>query len=192
MTAAADVRRGRPGVRADSGDMCECFHACLPRKQRDAPGGLHVDRLKCAISVLDIKTDGVHDCPGTADGSRHRGLVVCVRTNSFDVRNVAGKQQAAPLRMPRGDPNDEIGVVQMADNAATEKAGAAKYRDALRRHDVITGSSSSQSGHRRTPANSIKDRVQPMEGAQRARFVSLIGQLTANPRMLRIACRPSQ
>jgi hypothetical protein len=32
--------------------------------------------------------------------------------------------------MPRGDPNGEIGIVQMAYNAAAEKAGAAKYRHA--------------------------------------------------------------
>jgi hypothetical protein len=31
-----------------------------------------------------------------------------------------------------------------------------------------------------------------MEGAQRARFASLNGQLTPDPRLLRIACRPSQ
>jgi hypothetical protein len=97
-----------------------------------------VDRLKCATSILDIKTEGVDDRPGTADGSRHRSIVVGVRTNSFDVRNVAGKQQAAPFRMPRGDPNGEIGIVQVVDNAAAEKAGAAKYRHAWRRHDVIT------------------------------------------------------
>jgi hypothetical protein len=40
--------------------------------------------------------------------------------------------------MPRGDPNGEIGIVQVVDNAAAEKAGAAKYRHAWRRHDVIT------------------------------------------------------
>ena len=34
--------------------------------------------------------------------------------------------------------NGEIGIVQVADNATAEKAAAAKYRHALRRHDVIT------------------------------------------------------
>src|SRR5437588_6270169 len=36
--------------------------------------------------------------------------------------------------MPRGDPNSEIGILQMADNAAAEKSGAAKYGHASRRH----------------------------------------------------------
>jgi hypothetical protein len=53
--------RGRPRVRADSGDMHQRFHACLARKHRDALGGFHVDRLKCALSVFDVETDDVHD-----------------------------------------------------------------------------------------------------------------------------------
>jgi hypothetical protein len=55
--------------------------------------------------------------------------------------NIAGEQRAAPLGMPRSDPDGEIGIMQVADNAAPEKAGAAKYRHALRRHDVTTSSS---------------------------------------------------
>src|SRR5271154_5063070 len=38
--------------------------------------------------------------------------------------------------MPRGDPNREIGILQMADNAAAEKSGAAKYGHVSRRHDA--------------------------------------------------------
>jgi hypothetical protein len=38
--------------------------------------------------------------------------------------------------MPRGDSNGEPSIVQMANNAAAEKAGAAKHRHALQRHDV--------------------------------------------------------
>ncbi len=37
--------------------------------------------------------------------------------------------------MPRGDPNGEIGIEQMADNAAAEKSSAAKYSHASRRHN---------------------------------------------------------
>src|SRR5215469_16744245 len=40
------------------------------------------------------------------------------------------------IGMPRGDPNGEIGIAQMADNAAAEKSGAAKYSHASRRHDA--------------------------------------------------------
>jgi hypothetical protein len=58
-TAATDVRRGRPRVRADSGDMHERFHTCPARKHRDAPGGFYVDRLKCALFVFDVETDGI-------------------------------------------------------------------------------------------------------------------------------------
>jgi len=54
----------------------------------------------------------------------------------LDPGNVAGKQQTTPIGMPRGDSNGEPSIVQMANNAAAEKAGAAKYRHALQGHDV--------------------------------------------------------
>ena len=38
-------------------------------------------------------------------------------TDRFNAGNIAGKQRTAPIGMPRSDPNGEIGVVQMADNA---------------------------------------------------------------------------
>src|SRR5215469_10309339 len=40
------------------------------------------------------------------------------------------------MGMPRGDPNGDIGIAQMADNAAAEKSGPAKYSHASRRHDA--------------------------------------------------------
>jgi hypothetical protein len=51
--------------------MDERFHTCPARKHRDAPGAFHVDRLKRALFVFDVETDGIHDCPGTADSTRH-------------------------------------------------------------------------------------------------------------------------
>jgi len=48
--------------------MHERFHACLARKHRDALGGFHVDRLKCALSVFEVETDSVHDGKCLADG----------------------------------------------------------------------------------------------------------------------------
>jgi hypothetical protein len=30
--------------------------------------GFHVDRLKCALFVFDVETDGIHDCPLTETG----------------------------------------------------------------------------------------------------------------------------
>jgi hypothetical protein len=116
--------------------MHERFHACLARKHRDALGGFHVDRLKCALSVFDVETDGVHDCPRTADSTRHRSIIIYVGNESVDAGNIAGKQRTAPIGMPRGDPNREIGILQMADNAAAEKSGATKYGHASRRHDT--------------------------------------------------------
>jgi hypothetical protein len=41
-----------------------------------------------------------------------------------------------PVGMPRGDPNGEIGIEQMADNVTAEKSGATKYGHALRRHKL--------------------------------------------------------
>ena len=51
--------------------MHECCRACLARKHRDALSGFHVDRVKCLFPALDVKTDGVHGCPGAGEGSRY-------------------------------------------------------------------------------------------------------------------------
>ena len=51
--------------------MHECFCACPARKHRDALSGFHVDRVKGVFPTLDVKTDGVHDCPGAVEGSRY-------------------------------------------------------------------------------------------------------------------------
>ena len=45
-----------------------------------------------------------------------------------------GKQRKGYIGMPRGDPNIEIGIAQMADNAVAKKSSAAKYSHASRRH----------------------------------------------------------
>jgi hypothetical protein len=51
----------------------------------------------------------------------------------FDA-NITGKQRNGYIGMPRGDPNGEIGIEQVADNAVTKKSSAAKYSHASRRH----------------------------------------------------------
>jgi hypothetical protein len=38
---------------------------------------------------------------------------------TFDAGNIAGKQRIGAIGMARGDPNGEIGIAQMADNAAS-------------------------------------------------------------------------
>jgi len=48
--------------------------------------------------------------------------------------NITGKQRKGYIGMPRGDPNIEIGIEQMADNAVAKKSSAAKYSHASRRH----------------------------------------------------------
>jgi hypothetical protein len=63
-------------------------------------------------------------------------MIIYVGTESVDAGNIAGKQRTAPIGMPRGDPNREIGILQMADHAAAEKSGATKYGHASRRHDA--------------------------------------------------------
>ena len=115
--------------------MHEGFRACLARKHRDAFGGVHVDRVKCAFPALDVKTDGVHDRPGAGDGSRYGAIIIDVGMHKFDAGNITGKQRKGDIGMPRGDPNGEIGIEQMADNAAAEKSSAAKYSHASRRHN---------------------------------------------------------
>ena len=53
---------------------------------------------------------------------------------TFDAGNIAGKQRIGAIGMARGDPNGEIGIAQMAGDAAAEKASAAKYGHASARH----------------------------------------------------------
>jgi hypothetical protein len=54
----------------------------------------------------------------------------------FDAGNIAGKQRIGPIWMPRGDPNGEIGIEQMADDVAAEKSSAAKYSHTSRTHSA--------------------------------------------------------
>lgn len=68
--------------------------------------------------MLDVETDGIHDCAGTADRTRHSSIIIYVGTERLDAGNIAGKQRAASVGMPRGDANREISILQMADNAA--------------------------------------------------------------------------
>jgi hypothetical protein len=56
--------------------------------------------------------------------------------HSFDAGNFAGKQGRDCIGMSGSDANREISILQMADNAAAEKSGAAKYGHAPRRHDA--------------------------------------------------------
>src|SRR5690348_2236026 len=116
--------------------MHEDFCACLARKHRDALSRVHVDRAKCACSAFGVKTDGVHDCPGAGDGSRDGAIIIDVGMGRFDAGNIAGKQRIGPIWMPRGDPNGEIGIEQMADDVAAEKSSAAKYSHASRTHSA--------------------------------------------------------
>ena len=54
--------------------------------------------------------------------------------HAFDAGNFAGKQGKDRVGMPGSDPSDEIGIMKMADNAAAEKSGAAKYGHTSARH----------------------------------------------------------
>src|SRR5262245_32224555 len=136
--------------------MNECLGACLARKPCDAPSGFHVDRVKSVFPTLDIKTDGVHRCPGAGEGSRYRAIIIDVCMHSFDAGHVAGKQGWDCIGMPASDASDETSIIQTADNAPAEKSGAAKYSH-TRRHDAkvsrrlrlsYSHSTADQSGHR--------------------------------------------
>ena len=93
-----------------------------------------MDRAICVLSVFGIEADGFHDRPGAVDGTPHRAFVIDIGGDGFDATDRAGKQQTAAIVTSRGDPNDETGIAQVADNAATEKAGTAKYGRVPRRH----------------------------------------------------------
>ena len=43
------------------------------------------------IPALDVKTDGVHDCPGAGNGSRYWAIIFDVGMSRFDAGNMAGK-----------------------------------------------------------------------------------------------------
>jgi hypothetical protein len=45
-------------------------------------------------------------------------------------------KELAAIWMPRGDPNGEIGIEQMADDVAAEKSSAAKYSHTSRTHSA--------------------------------------------------------
>src|SRR5215467_6059070 len=55
--------------------------------------------------------------------------------HSFDAGDFAGEQRRHCTGMPASDPSDETGIMKMADNAAAEKPGAAKYSH-VQRHET--------------------------------------------------------
>jgi len=114
--------------------MDETFRTRLSREPRNASGGTDMDRAICVLSVFGIEADGIHDGPGAVGGTPHRAFVIDIGGDGFDATDRAGKQQMAAIVTSRGDPNDETGIAQVADNAATEKAGTAKYGRVPRRH----------------------------------------------------------
>jgi hypothetical protein len=59
-----------------------------------------VDRLKCALFVFDVETDGIHDCPGTADSIRHRSIIILHRHGRVDAGYIAGERRTASVGMP--------------------------------------------------------------------------------------------
>jgi hypothetical protein len=84
--------------------------------------------------MLDVQTDCVDDRRGAGDSAHYRAIIADVRTEKLDAGRITGKRQTAPIGIPRGDPNHEPGIEQVANNAAAKKAGAAKYSYASRRH----------------------------------------------------------
>jgi hypothetical protein len=59
FAAATDVRRGRPRIRADAGNMHEPLDACLAGKLCHSFGGPHMDGLKCIFPSLHVEAHGV-------------------------------------------------------------------------------------------------------------------------------------
>ena len=83
--------------------------------------------LKGVSSALDIKADGIHDGGYAPDGCSDRAILIDVAMDRLDPRDSTRKNRRDPVGMPRGDPNGKTGVMQVTNDASTEKSGSTKH-----------------------------------------------------------------
>ena len=86
--------------------------------------------------------------------------------HSFDAADFAGEQRRHCTGMPASDPSDETGIMEMADNAAAEKPGAAKYSH-VQRHEAKVSPRL-----RLSHSNSTARQTQHRAGASQTAFAS--------------------
>jgi hypothetical protein len=82
----AEIKRARGGIRADSRNVYEPLYpseACL---SGDPSCGFDMDGMKCFPSVLDVKTDRIHDTASAGDRVSDRSLVVNISFDGLKLR----------------------------------------------------------------------------------------------------------
>ena len=96
--------------------MEELFRAALAREYSHAFGRADMHGLKGICPAFHIKANGVHHSEHTADSGCDRRIILDIAVDRLDPRASGGEYRKAPVGMPRGDPNDETGLVQVAND----------------------------------------------------------------------------
>src|SRR5262249_50339784 len=122
FAAAANIRRWRARIGAESREVHEPFGPGPPRRSGDPCGRFHVHRMKRICAMLDVEADRVDDAVGTCDGGLYGALVVGISGNLLEA--------VAPslARMPRGDAYRGAAAAQTARGATASKTRPAKPR----------------------------------------------------------------
>src|SRR5262249_59030377 len=76
FTAAANIRRWRARIGAESREVHESFGPGPPRRSGDSCRRFHVHGMERICAMLDVEADRVDDAVGTRDGGLHGALVV--------------------------------------------------------------------------------------------------------------------
>ena len=122
--AAADVRRGGSGIRANAGHVDEPRDARFSRKPGDPCCGFDVNGMEGLWPALRIEAHGIHDALDTRDGSGNGAIVIDVGLDRVEVKG--GEKRCNAFRMPHRYPHREITLKQTLDDALAAKASPAE------------------------------------------------------------------
>ncbi len=109
--------------------MNEPFGSGPVRLSRYPLGGLDMYGMKRLLSVFDVKADRVYNGVSAGKRIRDRSFVVNIGVDGSKLRIITAKLTAAPIWMPRRDPDGKFAIAQMPNDAVAEKTGSAEHGD---------------------------------------------------------------
>jgi hypothetical protein len=65
-----------------------------------ALGGLDVDGMKCLVTTLNVKADGIYHCVSASNRISDRPFVANVRLDRLNVRIIRAEKSLTAFRMP--------------------------------------------------------------------------------------------
>jgi hypothetical protein len=100
LPAAANIRRGGLGIRANAGNMDQALDARFSGESCDPSGSCYMDGIERQSTALRMETDGIHDANNTCYGSGNGGLIIDVGIDRLKAEVNVGKQCCGAFWMP--------------------------------------------------------------------------------------------